>query len=223
MSAQLSERFAPPSPVKWLPQRRDWHYGAPVELPRQRKTTVEFVFQGEVYVLRLNEPLPGQPDYSGYPEYVRWGLAAGITDAWIFPTATAFATAKHVPTLPAWYCALESAIEEQVTYDPEEGYAVADNSAKAGAARIARELYDALGERTPEPYFDVAPDGGVDVYFDFAGNELQVHVPPAGSQDYYLFYRIGGERAVERCSDFDRARAGEILRCVVGMDGLQKR
>lgn len=119
---------------------------------------------------------------------------------------------------PDWYYSLDNIIESQVTYPPEEDYPTADASAQLSAVEVARTLYDEVGHAVPEPYFDVALDSGVDIYFDYGANELQVHIPPPISENRYCFVRLGGERKVHRHPTVKQL--ANFLIQVVAEDGL---
>jgi hypothetical protein len=119
---------------------------------------------------------------------------------------------------PSWFNELDETIEDQVLYEPDEGFPAANSSAMREAANIVRTLYGLVGDSTPEPYFDVALDSGVDIYFDFGKNELQVHSPPPGSINYYCFIRLNGERSVVRQPSYKML--ANILKQVVAANGV---
>ena len=103
---------------------------------------------------------------------------------------------------PTWINGLDRIVREQVLHDEEEGYPIANEAAIRNSIHVARTIYNEFGNTAPEPYFDVAPDCGVDIYFDHAENELMIHVPPPGSTNLYCFTRINGERVVHRNPTF---------------------
>jgi hypothetical protein len=86
-------------------------------------------------------------------------------------------------------------ILRETTYPPEENFPVASEYAQKYANNIATLLFystDIL------PYFDVCLDTGVNIYYDYKEDELEIHLPPAGSSNFYCFTRINGERKVTR-------------------------
>ena len=139
-------------------------------------------------------------------------MAAQVVD---FLTVRSAATSESDNSEPpAWFKRLGNTIREEVTYDPEDGYPVADESSIRNAKYVVTALLNSFGNALPEPYFDVAPDSGVDIYFDHDENELMIHVPPPGSKNLYCFTRINGERLVHRHPTFRQFR--QFLQQVIG-------
>jgi len=84
-------------------------------------------------------------------------------------------------------------LDKQTTYSSEEGFLVAEESAKESALSMVLSL-----TTTIEPYFDTTLDNGVDIYYDTNNNELQIHCPPLGSSNFYCFTNINGKRKLTR-------------------------
>jgi hypothetical protein len=150
-------------------------------------------------------------------ENLRRGAPTFFVRALMQPDTLVIST-EPVIDVPSWYNNIEVIIEDQVVYEPEEGFPTADATAMQAAANVVRAIFNEVGDNTPEPYFDVALDHGVDIYFDFLENELEVHIPPSGSANEYCFIRLNGTRSVERHPSMDRLV--QILRKVVAVDGV---
>jgi hypothetical protein len=97
-----------------------------------------------------------------------------------------------------WLDNLIEIIKEQVLYPLSEDYLISGSSTIESVVETINNICSNSDFIIEEPYFDVAPDGGIDVYFDINNDELLIHVPPVCSENKYCFSRINDRRVVHR-------------------------